>query len=156
MRFLVTTGLILLTAALAFPGVWLVEMLYDDRYTMAGAVVVVMAAMQIPQIIVMTYDQAAPAAGDTRRYFLLRLTMAGSMVTMLLLGLHLGGLLGALLGYGAASLLAYPVAVWLARRMRAWDPLHDVTMLTLGGTVAALALWLNRTAVADLATLSGW
>ncbi|MET4129015.1 oligosaccharide flippase family protein [Roseovarius sp. MBR-6] len=156
MRFLVTTGLIGLTAALAFPGVWLVEMLYDDRYTMAGAVVVVMAAMQIPQIIVMTYDQAAPAAGDTRSYFLLRLAMAGSMVTMLLLGLHLGGLLGALLGYGASSLLAYPVAVWLARRMRAWDPLHDASMMTLGGVVAVVALWINRTAVADLATLSGW
>jgi hypothetical protein len=123
---------------------------------MAGAVVVVMVLMQVPHIVVMTYDQAALAAGDSRSYFLLRLAMAGNMVIALLAGLHLGGLLGALLGYGAAVLLSYPVAVWLARRMRAWDPLHDASMMALGGVVAVVALWINRAAVADLAVLSGW
>jgi O-antigen/teichoic acid export membrane protein len=156
MRFAVTGGLLTLTACLALSGVWLVEIMYDDRYAMAGAVVVVMVLMQVPHIVVMTYDQAALAAGDSRSYFLLRLAMAGNMVIALLAGLHLGGLLGALLGYGAAVLLSYPVAVWLARRMRAWDPLHDASMMALGGVAAVVALWINRMAVADLATLSGW
>jgi len=156
MRFAVTGGLLTLTAAIAIPGAWLVGLLYDDRYAMAGAVVVVMAAMQIPLIIGMTYDQAAPAAGDTRRYFLLRLAQAVAMVAMLLLGLAWGGLLGAALGFGAAMVLVYPVVVWLARHMRAWDPLHDAVMAALGLAITALAFRINAAALADLATLSGW
>jgi O-antigen/teichoic acid export membrane protein len=156
MRFAVTGGLLTLTAATAIAGVWLVGLLYDGRYAMAGAVVVVVSAMQIPFIIGMTYDQAAPAAGDTRRYFLLRLAQALAMVAMLLSGLAWGGLLGALLGYGAAMVVVYPVVVWLARHMRAWDPLHDAVMAALGLAITVLAFQINAAALADLATLSGW
>ena len=156
MRFAVTTGLIALTAGFALCGVWLIALMYDDRYAMAGAVVVVMATMQIPQIIVMTYDQASLAAGDSKRFFVLTLAKAVAMIAALLLGLTWGGLLGALLSYGAAMLVAYPMVIWLARRMRAWDPLHDAVMAGLGLGVAALAFWINRTAIADLAALSGW
>jgi hypothetical protein len=52
--------------------------------------------------------------------------------------------------------VAYPVVVWLARRMQAWDPVHDAVMAGLGFGVAALAVWLNGGAIADLAALSGW
>lgn len=156
MRFAVSGGLMALTAGFALLGTWLIDIMYDDRYAMAGAVVVLMALMQIPQIIAMTYDQAALAAGDSRRFFRLTLAKAVAMVVALLAGLAAGGLMGALLGYGAAMLLAYPVVVWLARRMGAWDALHDALMAGLGLTLAALVLWLNGPALADLAALSGW
>jgi O-antigen/teichoic acid export membrane protein len=156
MRFAVSGALLALTTVFALSGVWLVGLLYDDRYAMAGAVVVVMALMQIPQIVAMTYDQASLAAGDSQRFFVLTLAKATAMVGALLAGLHWGGLLGGLLGYGAAMVLAYPVVVWLARRMRAWDPLHDAGMTALGLALAALAVWLNGDALAGLAALSGW
>ena len=156
MRFAVTGGLMALSAGFAILGVWLVGIMYDDRYTLAGAVVVLMALMQLPQIIVMTYDQASLAAGDSRRFFLLTLAKAAAMIVALLLGLAWGGLMGALLGYGAAMVLAYPVVIWLARHMQAWDPLHDAAMAALGTALAALALWLNAAALSDLAQLSGW
>jgi len=156
MRFAVTSGLMALSAGFAVSGVWLIEIMYDDRYAMAGAVVVVMAAMQIPQIIVMTYDQASLAAGDSKRFFVLTLAKAAVMITALILGLEWGGLLGALVSYGAAMVVAYPVVVWLARRMQAWDPVHDAVMAGLGFGVAAPAFWLNGVAIADLAALSGW
>jgi O-antigen/teichoic acid export membrane protein len=156
MRFAVTAGLTALTAGFACLGVWLIGIMYDDRYAMAGAVVVVMAAMQIPQIIVMTYDQAALAAGDSKRFFVLTLAKAVAMIAALLLGLEWGELLGALLSYGAAMVVVYPVVVWLARRMQAWDPLHDAMMTALGLGVVGLAFWLNGAAIDDLAALSGW
>ncbi len=145
-----------LSAGFALLGVWLIGIMYDDRYAMAGAVVVLMALMQLPQIIVMTYDQASLAAGDSRRFFILTLAKAAAMILALLLGLEWGGLMGALLGYGAAMVLAYPVVIWLARHMRAWDPVHDAAMTALGLGLAALALWLNGAALTDLAQLSGW
>ncbi|MDZ7711564.1 MAG: oligosaccharide flippase family protein [Roseovarius sp.] len=156
MRFAVSGALLMLTAGFALLGVWLVGVLYDDRYALAGAVVVVMALMQTPQIVAMTYDQASIAAGDSRRFFVLTLAKASAMIGALLAGLYWGGLLGGLLGYGAAMVLAYPVVVWLARRMRAWDPLHDAAMTALGLALAALVLWLNADALARLAALSGW
>jgi len=156
MRFAVTTGLIALSAGFACLGVWLIGIMYDDRYAMAGAVVVVIAAMQIPQIIVMTYDQASLAAGDSKRFFVLTLAKAVVMIAALVLGLEWGGLLGALLSYGAAMIVAYPVVVWLARRMQAWDPLHDAVMAGLSLGVVLLAFWINGRAISDLAALSGW
>lgn len=156
MRFVISGGLLALTTAVSVSGTWLVAVMYDDRYAVAGAVVVVMAAMQIPQIIAMTYDYAAIAAGDSRRYFLVTLARAATMVSALLVGLDLGGFLGALLGYGAATIIAYPAVVWLARKTRAWDALHDAAMAALGLALALLAFWINRAALADLALLSGW
>uniref|UniRef100_UPI0025E99D15 oligosaccharide flippase family protein n=1 Tax=uncultured Roseovarius sp. TaxID=293344 RepID=UPI0025E99D15 len=156
MRFTVTLALLAMAAILAFLGGWLVSVMYDDRYTMAGAVVVMMAVMQIPQIIVMTYDQASLAAGDSRRFFILTLAKAILMIAALVIGLEWGGLLGALISYGVAMLFAYPVVVWLARRMRAWDPLHDALMALVGLGIGALAIRVNLDTVSGLARASGW
>lgn len=150
MRCLVTLSLLLLVGIFASLGVWLVDLMYDTRYTSAGAIVVVIACMQIPQIIVLTYDQAALAAGDSRRFFVLAVARATLMMVCLLVGLELAGLIGALLAQGAAILLAYPVVVWLSRRMGAWDGLHDAGFAMLGALIAAFALWLNWGAIVAL------
>lgn len=151
MRFAVTAGLLSMTACFALTGVWLVGVLYDPRYQVAGAVVVAIALAQIPTIVVMTYDQAALAAGDSRRFFFLTLAKAALLIAALLIGLEWAGLRGALIGMGAAGLAAYPVAVWLARRMGAWDPLHDLAAYLAGAAIAAGALWVNWPALAGLA-----
>lgn len=150
MRALVTFLLLSMVMSLAYLGVWLVEALYDPRYEMAGAVVVLIACMQVPQIVGLTYDQAAVAAGDSRRFFYFTGIKAVLMVGSLYVGLEVGGLIGALLAQGVAFLLAYPVLVWLARRMKAWDPLHDAGFLVLGAVLAAGAIWINFPAIAAL------
>ena len=153
MRCVVTGALIGLVGVFAITGHWLVDLLYDDRYVAAGAVTVIIACVQMPQIIVQTYDQAALAAGDSRTFFVLALARAVLMVVCLLAGLEIAGFLGALLGIGAAYLLAYPVVVWLARRMGAWDPLHDAVFTLAAGGFAALAVALNWPHIVALAAL---
>lgn len=155
MRVAVTALLLGFTGLFALFGVQLVHWLYDPRYTQAGAVAVVLACAQMPMIIVQTYDQAALAAGDGRRFFLLAFARAVLMIACLLAGLESAGLIGALAGIGAAYLLAYPVVVWLARRMGAWDGLHDAGFAALGAILVALALWRNWGAVAALAGNGG-
>ncbi len=71
----------------------------------------------------------------------------------MLTGLELGGLLGALLGIGAAYVLAYPVVVWLARRMGAWDPVHDAVFALAATGLGGLAIWLNWPVIVALAAL---
>ncbi len=153
MRFVVTAALILMVGVFAALGHWLVDLLYDERYLAAGAVTVIVACVQMPQIIVQTYDQAALAAGDSRTFFVLALARAVLMVGCILAGLELAGLMGALLGIGAAYVLAYPVVVWLARRMGAWDPLHDALFTLVALLLAALAVAINWEAIVALARL---
>ena len=155
MRFALSMALLALVGGFAALGDWLVAIMYDPRYAMAGAIVVLIGCIQIPQIIVLTYDQAALAAGDSRRFFVLSAARAALMIAGLLIGFETGGLIGALAGQGVAGLAVYPVVVWLARRLGAWDPAHDLAMSVLGVALGAVALWLNWGAIATLAAQSG-
>lgn len=155
MRFAVTVSLLVMVTVFACLGVWLVDLLYDPRYAMAGAVVTVLACAQMPALIVMTYDQAALAAGDSRAFFVLAVVRAVLMVACLWVGLETAGLLGALIGQGVAYVLAYPAVVWLARRVGAWDGLHDAVMSAIALVAAGLAIWLNWPAIAALAGSAG-
>lgn len=151
MRFSLTAGMMALTGGLSVAGVVLIDIMYDPRYLMAGAVVVLIAAMQMPQILVMTYEQAALASGDSRRFFVLSAARAVLTLGCLYVGLRFGGLFGALIGQGIAGLAAYPFVVWLARHARAWDPKHDAVYACVAAAIIVSALWFNFDAVAELA-----
>ena len=153
MRFLLSAAMIALTGGVSAAGVVLIDLLYDPRYAMAGAVVVLIAAMQIPQLIVLTYEQASLAAGDSRRFFVLSAARAVLTLGCLFVGLAYGGLFGALIGQGLAGIAAYPFVVWMSRHVGAWDPKHDLVFAIAGACVIAVAIWLNAGAVADLANL---
>lgn len=143
MRLPATAVLIGLLLTVALLGPWLVNLLYDPRYVAAGAVVSLLACMQIPQVIVLTYDQAALATGDSKRFFVLALARALLIFGGLIVGLELYGLIGAMLGLGAAYVLAYPVVIWLARHQGAWDPLHDAIYSILGMIGGGLIVMLH-------------
>jgi predicted lipid-binding transport protein (Tim44 family) len=76
------------------------------------------------------------------------------MVGGLLGGLQWGGLGGALVGQGIAYVMTYPVVVWLARRMGAWDPLHDAIFAAIGAVLTALALGVNWSEIMALLPLT--
>ncbi len=143
MRFIATSVLMLMLLTVAALGVWLVGFLYDDRYLAAGVVVVLLACMQVPQIIVLTYDQAALAEGDSQGFFVLSAAKAVAITLGLLLGFEIAGLFGALIAQGISMVAIYPVVVWLARKQGAWDPLHDLVFFVTGGGLAAIVLWLH-------------
>lgn len=147
LRVLVSGGTIGLLALLGLAGMPLVGLLYDPRYAGAGAVVVVMACVQMPGVVGMTYDQSALAAGDSRNYFLVIALKAVLQTTAFLIGLQAGGLFGALTAQGLALCLMHLPIIWLARRHRAWDGLHDAVFFALSAVCAALVLWGNAAAL---------
>lgn len=155
MRFVLTGAIFALLAVMAFGGEWIVDLLYDPRYSTAGAILVVIAVVQIPSVIGMTYDQSALAAGDSRNYFLLTALRAIFLVTGMIVGAETYGLLGALVGQALAAIAVYPFLIWLARRHRAWDALHDLSFAVLGVTLGALALRADSGAIAALQTVFG-
>ena len=94
----------MLLAAMALAGPWLVSVLYDQRYLQSGAILVMLALALMPQVIGMTYDQAALAAGDSRRFFISSASRASLQIGFLLAGVIAAGLPGALIGLGLAIL----------------------------------------------------
>jgi hypothetical protein len=137
-----------LLALLALGGVPLVGLLYDDRYAPAGAIVVLVACVQMPAVIGMTYDQAALAAGDSRGFFGVLLVKALVQTAAILIGAESFGLIGALAGQGHGA------------GRRASRPSSGSRAATACGTrattsaffaaclpVIAAALWLNRAAI---------
>jgi O-antigen/teichoic acid export membrane protein len=155
MRFALSGGMLTLVMAMAFLGNALVHFLYDPRYAAAGAIVVLIASIHIPQqVIGLTYDQAALAAGDSRRFFYVVAIKATLLTAAFLIGAEMGGLFGALIGQSVAMLFIYPLHVWLAWLHGAWDPLHDAICAAVSLCFVSLALWYNWEAIAALAAIT--
>lgn len=152
MRFGMTGIVFALLVAMAIGGVPLVGLLYDPRYAAAGAVVVTIACVQLPQLLVATYDTAALAAGDSRGFFVVSALRAGVQTGLFLAGAELGGLPLALAGQALAGVLTAPASIALARRHGVQDWLHDVTFALLSCCLAIFTLWLQISQVRILQT----
>ena len=135
-----TLLMLALAGALAQP---VVELLYDPRYQGAAAIMGLLAMAQMPQVIGMTYDQSALAAGNSKGYFAVMALRAAGQTLAFMAGAHWGGLGGALLGLGLAGLALHPLIVMLARRHQAWDRTHDVGFFLLAFAFCGLILWTN-------------
>jgi O-antigen/teichoic acid export membrane protein len=151
MRLGLSAGVIGLLTAMAVAGPPLISVLYDMRYQDAGGMVVVIACALIPQAIGLSYDQAALAAGDSRRFFVFTGVRAACQIGFLLVAVTQFGLLGAMVSVAVAMLVVHPVLIWLARVHEAWDPLHDVLATVAGASGAAFAVWLHWTEILALA-----
>jgi len=150
LRFGLTGGLLVLLGIMAFVGVPLVHLLYDDRYAGADPVLVAVACVQMLMVLSLTYDHAALAAGSARTYFFVLAARAAAHTIAFIVGVQAAGVAGALLGQAAAIIVTYPLVILLARRYRVWDGLHDAIF---GTVVAALILVVVEWNQASLATL---
>lgn len=155
LRYGLSGGIIGLLAVMALLGPWLVDVLYDARYVSAGAIVVVLAVGLIPQVIGMTYDQAALAAGDSRRFFIYNAVRSSLQVGLLLLGAIHAGLIGAIVGMSLSMILAHGVLIWLARAHGVWDMRHDILFAIFGAGSAVLAVLLHWDAITEMIVATG-
>lgn len=155
LRLAMTTGLVGMLLVMAYAGPWLVGVLYDPRYAISGPMVTLVACALLPAAILMTYDQAALSAGDSRGFFVYSAARAAAQVALILAGVILFGLSGAIAAIGLSSLAVYPVLIWLSVRHRVWDAPHDLVFALLGAAGASGALWLHRDAIAALVAVHG-
>lgn len=128
---------------LVIAGPSLIYVLYDARYVTAGGLLVIIALLQLPQLLTISYDSAALAAGDTRSIFAAQFMRSVIYISMVSLGAWHYGLAGVLGAQGLAYLMCYPVGIWLARRHQAWDPRHDLVLICYGVVLTAVGFWLH-------------
>lgn len=152
-RFFITGFALLLQFGVALGGIWLVTVLYDPRFASAGAVVVAIACMNVPQLIGITYDQASLAAGDSRSMFLLTFLRATTQTLFFFVGGTIAGLPGAFLGVWIAQVVVHPLVALVARKHRVWDPLHDAVFFSTSVALTGIVMWLHGN---DLAALTSF
>lgn len=135
--------LLALSAIFAFGADHIVQLIYDHRYYPAADVIVLVAIMQAPAILLLTCDQAMLAVGDSRNFFWQTLLRAVLVAVGILLGVHIAGLGGAIIGQGLGILGAYPMVAWALRRHGALDLALDLPFLATALVVGGVALWLR-------------
>jgi O-antigen/teichoic acid export membrane protein len=154
LRLVLTGGTLGLILTLAYAGPWLIGVMYDDRYAMAGQIVTLLSCALVPVAIGMTYDQAALAAGDSRAFFVYTAARATAQTALMLVGVLYFGVIGAIAAIGVAAVLVYPLLIRIAIRRHVWDWRHDAGFGLAGSVLAAGAIWLHWDAVAALAQMS--
>jgi O-antigen/teichoic acid export membrane protein len=150
LRRFFTGGALILETCIALIAVTLVGIMYDDRYTAAGPIAVLLALAQMPLIIGLTYDRAALAAGNSKNFFYSLAFRTILQVGLIVAGAQLGGLVGALAGQFLAGSIGHASLIWLARESNVWDPWHDLGYSLLALVLGGVTLWMNWSSVLDL------
>ena len=141
--------------ALAVIGDALVIFLYDDRYAMAGPLLVLIAVAQLPAIATANYSTAILAAGDSRRFALYIALSASVKTALFLVGISYFGVIGLTLAPLIAVLLFYPVSVMLIRPYHIWLPRHDLGFFLISAVIGAVAVWANWARLIEAAQVFG-
>lgn len=131
------------TAFLAFMGPWLVEVLYDDRYILAGPITVLLCLSSVPVIVFNGAMNAALSKGDSLRFMLMNVATAFCQGGILYVAVKAYGIPGAAIAIAVAQLLTYPLLVIFLRRYKSWDPLGDSLLILGGFAMTGLATWIH-------------
>jgi O-antigen/teichoic acid export membrane protein len=150
MRRLISGGGIAATALLALVGIPLVDLLYDDRYALAGPILVLFCLALVPRIITVGAGGVLLVAGDSWRAMHLTVAQAAVQVPVLWFAVSWYGIGGAILAPAAATLLVHPLRIYYARLYEGWDGWGEAALLAAGLAVTGWACWQSRDAIAPL------
>lgn len=132
-----------ISSVLAFCGPWMIGLLYDARYALAGPMVTLFTLSFTPANATVNSEDVLLANGDSRRYFFYQASMAAAQICATFLGIHYLGLFGAILAPGIARLVVYPIRALMTARYRAWDTRADFGFLAAGVILSGLACALH-------------
>ncbi len=142
-RRLVTAGALALSAALGAAGPWLIGVMYDDRYLLAGPILVLFALRSVPTYVTTGASNVLTANGDSRAYFWVTFATAVLQTASIFLGVHWFGLAGGILGPFFSMFLVYPLLAWQVARFKAWDALGEIGLAAIGIAVHVAICWMH-------------
>lgn len=146
-RWPVVTASVIAVAILAISGVWIIELLYDQRYQAAGPLLVLMAMASLPSVIFGGYGFMILSAGHSGRYAVLIVTSAVIRVAILYFAILSYGVVGAALSPLIATVLFYPIMLVLIAPYKGWLPKQDLAFSALSIAVSSVAIWINYPAL---------
>ena len=149
-RRLVAGATLVLTTVMAFVAPPLIELLYDQRYILAGPITILLCTANVGIIVLNGTMNAALAKGDSYRFMMMNILTAVTQTVLMYIGVRTFGIIGAAVAIGAAPLLTYPVLAIYLRRYNNWDVVGDVLLMTAGFTATGLAIGLHQDQIFQL------
>lgn len=149
-RRLLVAGTLAISVVLSHGGIWLIDLLYDPRYHLAGPMIVLFGLSMVPQLVFNGYGGALLSNGDSRRHFQLLAATALVQTVLMFLTIPWLGVAGAILAPGLASLATYPMKNAYTARYKANDIRGDIAFLALGFAINGLAVWMHWPEVVQL------
>lgn len=142
-RNLLTGGLILMYGTLSLGGIWLIGLLYDDRYIAGGPMLMVLALSMFPGALTLGNAMLLLAEGNSRDYSKLFVLQAILNMVYLTLAFWLFGLFGVLIVPGLKILTIYPLQQYYLARHKGTDMKRDAVFALIGVLVALASIWIN-------------
>ena len=149
-RRLVAGATLILTSAMAFVAPPLINLLYDQRYTLAGPITILLCTANVSIIVLYGTMNAALAKGDSYRFMMMNIVTAVCQTLLMYVGVATYGIIGAAIAIGAAPLLTYPMLASYLRRYNNWDAVGDTLLMIAGFTATGFAVWLHRDQISPL------
>jgi len=146
---------ICLGTALAFGGEFLVSVLYDARYQLAGPLLVLVSLSMMTRIILGGHDTILLANGNSRDFTILTVGTAILRTIILLAMVDSYGIVGAIIASALVDIVTYPALVYFIHRYRGWYPAQDMGFLILAIVISGLALWNSPAALGMLIDVFG-
>jgi len=117
LRTPMTAGAAVIGVVLASSAPWAIPMLYDPRYADASWFLVILSVAGLFQALETTCSNVMLAHGRGGYLAVCNATKLGSMLVLVPIGLHFGGLVGALFGFVLSDVIRYAVAAGLCSRL---------------------------------------
>lgn len=146
-RYALTGSMLMLGFGLGLVGDALVRLLYLPQYHLAGPILVLVTVSTMPTIILAAYQGQLLGAGNSRDSTIMTVTTALVQTTLLYLGISNFGIIGVMMALSLSPVLVYPLTIYLLRRQKGWDPLHDGLFICVALAMATIILWSHPDAV---------
>ncbi|MEM6662605.1 MAG: oligosaccharide flippase family protein [Pseudomonadota bacterium] len=132
-----------ITICLALIGDWLVVLLFDPRYHLAGPILVLIAACSLPVMAFKGVQQSLIAHGDSRSHLIVIAATAALQLTALAFLLPVYSVGAVALAPMLAGLATYPLLAHFVARYRTWDARGDLCLIALALLLLLLIGWLK-------------
>lgn len=141
-RRMVAASALAMTCILALIAPPVVELLYDDRYILAGPIAVLLCAANVGNIVVNGGMHAALSKGDSYRFMMMNVATGIAQVVLTYGFVWSYGIVGVAIAIGAAPLLTYPLFAVYLKRYANWDRVGDTVLMLAGFIMTSLAVLL--------------
>ena len=127
---------------LAVFGNWIIELLYDDRYSEAGWMLQMLALGKIGTFLTGSLKPLLMALKQSFELMIYQIIYAFVLITLMLVGLILAGTEGIIIGAACVPLVCHPVMLALARRHYFRCARQDLSIIAMCVTMIVTGWWL--------------
>lgn len=139
-RILMVSATWFATLTLILLGSQIIDWLYDERYQDAVWMIQVLPLGSFVGVLALTYHNAYLAKGKSSYISFLLMYQLLIQVSVILIGYHLNGVHGIVMGLAVIGWLLYPANMITAIKLKIWQPEIDIPVIILAGIVTALYL----------------